>query len=170
MRLLNDFLPDDEQVHPWEFKGRIHPALPDDAEYSIFEHFPQTTDLNCKMAVIEIFRPHEAYELGHVILEASVVIDYDWSSNATNPQPVLAPESPKDELALNLFEAFKIVLEDDEYQKRLNEHCLRLKKILSQPKRQSINKSVKNAARHIGRNDPCPCGSGKKYKKCCLQK
>jgi uncharacterized protein YecA (UPF0149 family) len=21
----------------------------------------------------------------------------------------------------------------------------------------------------IGRNDPCPCGSGKKYKKCCLK-
>jgi hypothetical protein len=20
----------------------------------------------------------------------------------------------------------------------------------------------------IGRNDPCPCGSGRKYKKCCL--
>jgi tetratricopeptide (TPR) repeat protein len=22
----------------------------------------------------------------------------------------------------------------------------------------------------IGRNDPCPCGSGKKYKRCCLEK
>ena len=22
----------------------------------------------------------------------------------------------------------------------------------------------------VGRNDPCPCGSGKKYKKCCEQK
>ena len=22
----------------------------------------------------------------------------------------------------------------------------------------------------IGRNDPCPCGSGKKYKKCCLDR
>ena len=22
----------------------------------------------------------------------------------------------------------------------------------------------------IGRNDPCPCGSGKKYKRCCLDK
>ncbi len=22
---------------------------------------------------------------------------------------------------------------------------------------------------HIGRNDPCHCGSGKKYKKCCLK-
>src|SRR5438046_8209467 len=21
----------------------------------------------------------------------------------------------------------------------------------------------------IGRNDPCPCGSGKKYKRCCLE-
>ena len=24
------------------------------------------------------------------------------------------------------------------------------------------------AEKKIGRNDPCPCGSGKKYKKCCL--
>lgn len=26
--------------------------------------------------------------------------------------------------------------------------------------------TVKNMMRHIGRNDPCPCGSGKKYKHC----
>jgi preprotein translocase subunit SecA len=26
------------------------------------------------------------------------------------------------------------------------------------------------AGAKIGRNDPCPCGSGKKYKKCCLLK
>jgi hypothetical protein len=25
-----------------------------------------------------------------------------------------------------------------------------------------------NPWRHVGRNDPCPCGSGKKFKKCCL--
>ena len=25
-----------------------------------------------------------------------------------------------------------------------------------------------NPMRDVGRNDPCPCGSGKKYKKCCL--
>ena len=23
------------------------------------------------------------------------------------------------------------------------------------------------AGNKVGRNDPCPCGSGKKYKKCC---
>jgi len=25
---------------------------------------------------------------------------------------------------------------------------------------------VRNALRDVGRNDPCPCGSGKKFKKC----
>lgn len=25
-------------------------------------------------------------------------------------------------------------------------------------------------AEKVGRNDPCPCGSGKKYKACCLKK
>lgn len=24
-----------------------------------------------------------------------------------------------------------------------------------------------NGVKKIGRNDPCPCGSGKKYKRCC---
>ena len=32
-------------------------------------------------------------------------------------------------------------------------------------KRQPVRKTEK-----IGPNDPCPCGSGKKYKKCCMQK
>ena len=27
-----------------------------------------------------------------------------------------------------------------------------------------------NPYRDVGRNDPCPCGSGKKFKKCCLEK
>jgi preprotein translocase subunit SecA len=28
-------------------------------------------------------------------------------------------------------------------------------------------KTVRRATEKVGRNDPCPCGSGKKYKKCC---
>jgi uncharacterized protein YecA (UPF0149 family) len=30
--------------------------------------------------------------------------------------------------------------------------------------------SVDKGKEKIGRNDPCPCGSGKKHKKCCLGK
>jgi uncharacterized protein YecA (UPF0149 family) len=29
---------------------------------------------------------------------------------------------------------------------------------------------AKTFVRQAGRNDPCPCGSGKKYKRCCLGK
>lgn len=32
---------------------------------------------------------------------------------------------------------------------------------------ESGNKPVVNKSKKVGRNDPCPCGSGKKYKKCC---
>ena len=30
--------------------------------------------------------------------------------------------------------------------------------------------TVRREGKKVGRNDPCPCGSGKKYKKCCLEK
>ena len=30
--------------------------------------------------------------------------------------------------------------------------------------------TFKRAGKKVGRNDSCPCGSGKKYKKCCLRK
>ena len=32
---------------------------------------------------------------------------------------------------------------------------------------QNTQKTVKRAEKKVGRNDPCPCGSGKKYKNCC---
>ena len=31
-------------------------------------------------------------------------------------------------------------------------------------------KTIRNIGPKVGRNNPCPCGSGKKYKKCCLGK
>ena len=44
--------------------------------------------------------------------------------------------------------------------------------ILTEEKRKELYKSQKASGTivkgpKIGRNDPCPCGSGKKYKKCC---
>jgi preprotein translocase subunit SecA len=39
----------------------------------------------------------------------------------------------------------------------------------SQPEPGAPSKAIdpiKNAEPKVGRNDPCPCGSGKKYKKC----
>ena len=34
----------------------------------------------------------------------------------------------------------------------------------------NLKTHARSGSRKIGRNDPCPCGSGKKYKKCCLKR
>ena len=44
--------------------------------------------------------------------------------------------------------------------------------ILSVETRKELHKKYKKSKtivkeHKVGRNDPCPCGSGKKYKKCC---
>lgn len=51
------------------------------------------------------------------------------------------------------------------------EQQLKLQKLHKRPERRPIMPTgPKQAPVHVqkvGRNDPCPCGSGKKYKKCC---
>jgi preprotein translocase subunit SecA len=51
--------------------------------------------------------------------------------------------------------------------------------ISGEPRRRAIpvrsspaqgSRSSQPVKKKIGRNDPCPCGSGKKYKKCCMLK
>lgn len=37
-------------------------------------------------------------------------------------------------------------------------------------KEQKESTTYKREGSKIGRNDPCPCGSGKKYKQCCMRK
>jgi len=48
------------------------------------------------------------------------------------------------------------------------------KKVLDAEKRNEITKSFRDSKTihvdKVGRNDPCPCGSGKKYKQCCMNK
>ena len=40
------------------------------------------------------------------------------------------------------------------------------KKITNESESEAPKKKPKRVSK-IGRNDPCPCGSGKKYKQCC---
>ena len=47
--------------------------------------------------------------------------------------------------------------------------------LLTNEERQQIKKDFKQSktvviGKKVGRNEPCPCGSGKKYKQCCMNK
>lgn len=41
--------------------------------------------------------------------------------------------------------------------------------IVDMPNYYAVQKPLVRTGPKIGRNDPCPCGSGKKYKKCCME-
>ena len=63
------------------------------------------------------------------------------------------------------------------FEQRQRQHNLdeRAKKLLTREQREAEEKLLKETPKadpikvdtEPGRNDPCPCGSGKKYKKCC---
>ncbi|MDK4571636.1 SEC-C metal-binding domain-containing protein, partial [Kingella kingae] len=52
-----------------------------------------------------------------------------------------------------------------EFNERIDRECQKSFSKNSKIKR-FINGKV--VTQKIGRNDPCPCGSGRKYKRCCL--
>ena len=52
---------------------------------------------------------------------------------------------------------------------------IRLKKLIARSLRDSdpevtVSSTITRQGQRVGRNDACPCGSGRKYKQCCLRK
>jgi SEC-C motif-containing protein len=52
---------------------------------------------------------------------------------------------------------------------------IKLKKLITRSLRESdpevtVSSTITRKGERVGRNDACPCGSGKKYKQCCLRK
>lgn len=55
----------------------------------------------------------------------------------------------------------------EKYRANLRSYVRGIHDVWSDARRELVtNRTVRRAAK-IGRNDPCPCGSGQKYKKCC---
>ncbi len=85
-----------------------------------------------------------------------------------------AQRDPLIEYKFEAFDAFQIMIES--IKEDVVRYILRVRivekpeerKIITAGSPDDIKKPVK-AENKIGRNDPCPCGSGKKYKKCCGQ-
>jgi preprotein translocase subunit SecA len=65
-----------------------------------------------------------------------------------------------DEFVVIRFFKVRLVKQEEQKPVKINEN--RDNRPGSTSKQKTIKKNKK-----VGRNDPCPCGSGKKYKKCC---
>ena len=64
--------------------------------------------------------------------------------------------------------------ENKMYDTQIQEYHIEINELNMKKYAETINMLINNRKqifkqKKIGRNDPCPCGSGKKYKKCCLK-
>jgi uncharacterized protein YchJ len=68
--------------------------------------------------------------------------------------------------------AIKTAIEEQlpDFYKRLLKRHLKLKSIYAHCKKKKFATATPIEFPKVGRNEPCPCGSGKKYKKCCMGK
>jgi hypothetical protein len=81
----------------------------------------------------------------------------ELKSWAAYREPTDSDEEDWDDDLLSSFD----LLDDEEYDD-VDEDT-----VDAQPARPT---TIRNAQPRVGRNDPCPCGSGRKFKKCCGQK
>ena len=78
--------------------------------------------------------------------------------------PILNLWSPQSSLAPALLKNVKnIVLRDQRFIERLKRHYRLFRGAIEEEHRTEDLPLIK-----AGRNDPCPCGSGRKYKHCCI--
>ena len=76
-----------------------------------------------------------------------------------------------DENVVNRFFKVRVVRREDQFRMPVRTQKEEVKSLTdSRPGQVSKQATVKRSSKKVGRNDPCPCGSGKKYKKCCYPK
>lgn len=98
-------------------------------------------------------------------------------------QTFLDPLNPQSEYSDELLELFRGMIEHDPaYHDRLVRHYKMWKRVVDDPRhpdherirasRPGVGSSppstpIRRSGPKVGPNDPCPCGSGRKFKKCC---
>jgi hypothetical protein len=145
------------------------PDLPQDT-YTLFESYCNEPDCDCRRVFLNVYSGQRE--------EIMAVVAYGWESRefyrewfrGDDPEiikvlkgPALNLSSPQSELAPMLLEKIKLILNDQAYVSRLKRHYRMFKETVDEGKQErQVQREEK-----VGRNDPCPCGSGKKYKRCC---
>jgi len=175
-----NFKPDDiENIHVEEFKE------------TLFNKLKEEYDTKEKMYGDELVRHLEKLILLHAL-------DTLWKEHLLNidllkegiglrgyaqQDPVRVYQKEAYELFINLIDSIKATAVKDFFRIRIVDER-EIDKLEEETKKEQDmvfiagggeqerekKKPVKRSFKKVGRNDPCPCGSGKKYKKCCWDK
>jgi hypothetical protein len=155
-----------------------HDAIPA-GQYALVESYCSDPECDCQrvmLNVVEEQRP-TAYLAS---------ISYGFDRGAEHAGPYLDPLNYQGRYAKDLMRLVEeLALSDPAYVARLKRHYALVKRAAADPNHPAYHK-LQDAIekeedellvrvpgpepQRVGRNDPCPCGSGIKYKHCCGRK
>lgn len=142
--------------------------------YGLLEAYCPDPTCDCRRVMINVV------DVDHLEDGYLAAISFGFDRAADMAGPFLDPLNAQSPLADMLLEHVSVVLSDHAYVDRLERHYNLVKtaaspthpahaKLLTWLAEDDEVKPLRPKPR-AGRNDSCPCGSGKKYKNCCLRK
>jgi hypothetical protein len=154
--------------------------VPDHAElppgtYALRELYCHEPACDCRRVLLQVC----SVEDQRVAASINYSFEPAQSPLAGEPQIFLDPQNPQSDASEALRDLFETVITSDRaYHDRLVRHYTMWKSVVDKPEHPDHAKvcnhehharqePVRRTAPKIGPNEPCPCGSGKKYKRCC---
>lgn len=151
---------------------KIHIAEPDsnlpEGVYAFLEIYCDNPKCDCEEVVIEVTklleRDRNSFEVHDDVI---AVLNYSWKQPVSEKNPCFHDKATQSQYATMAKEVLVDYIQTDPptYSDELANHFYQMKQDTVPATQASAKKLPKT-----GRNDPCTCGSGKKYKKCCLTK
>ena len=149
----------------WNIDISNNKSLPEGL-YAFLEFYCGNPECDCNAGSYHMVEINpQGQILGNIIAE----IHYEWEIPGSAQRIYLEDEALPSRLtkaALDIFQ--NIVNSEPEQVEVLKTHYTMIKDYFKQNPDKFEFVSEVNANNKIRRNEPCPCGSGKKFKKCCL--
>lgn len=141
--------------------------------WAVDEQYCVQPGCECQETVLSFLKLMDATGRKNTVIRDHPSLRYNYRSGATQP---VAPGSAGNPALDGLLAALKrehVSLNPQLELRHLIMQSLyaRLYQALTRSRLRSLSTRPPSAvARKIGRNEPCPCGSGRKYKQCCMNK
>ena len=146
------------EVFPWGlyFYFQMHNEI-----WVAEEHYCVQPECECREIILSFLKLRDAAGVLAKHLENAPAIRYDYRRETAEERSAGTPGNPP---VSELLTALKH--EHPHLNLQLETRHLQLQNIYL---RCYLSKMARSFSSKIGRNEPCPCGSGKKFKNCCLR-
>lgn len=144
------------------------------------ENYCVEENCDCRRALLKVIDT----ETREQVATLSYAFEPPTGIHEDEGQLFLDPINPQSEYSADILDLFERILShtEGEYHDRLVRHYTMWKAIVNDPNHPDQDKlpedrtgfalpppakPVRRSGPKVGANTPCPCGSGRKYKKCC---